>query len=171
MRAFRMHQTFSAVFPAGGWEMMQFKAFANPIALLGRILMSSIFVMEGYDKIVAYAGVADYMRSFGVSDKLLPLVIATELGGGLLVLVGYKTQWAAIALAGFCALAAALFHNNFLDAGQTIEFQKDFSMAGGYRVLVVSNLGDSRGAEWYTKMTCLALDASAAPGSSVLADG
>jgi hypothetical protein len=42
---------------------------------------------------------------------------------------------------------------------------------GFYRVIVVSHLGDSRGNSWYTKMTCLALDASAAPGSFVLASG
>ena len=42
---------------------------------------------------------------------------------------------------------------------------------GFYRVLVVSHIGDSRGTEWHTKMICLALDASAAPGSSVLAAG
>jgi hypothetical protein len=42
---------------------------------------------------------------------------------------------------------------------------------GFYRVIVVTHLGDSRGNEWYTKMVCLALDASAAPGSSVLAFG
>ena len=42
---------------------------------------------------------------------------------------------------------------------------------GFYRVLVVAHSGDTRGNEWYTKMTCLALDASAAPGSSVLAYG
>ena len=42
---------------------------------------------------------------------------------------------------------------------------------GFYRVLVVTHIGDVRGNPWYTKMTCLALDASAVPGSSVLADG
>jgi putative oxidoreductase len=118
------------------------RAFANPIALLGRVLLSAIFVVEGYGKIVAYAGVADYMRSFGVSDKMLPLVIATELSGGLLVLVGYKTRWAATALAGFCALTAALFHNNFSGTGQMIEFQKDLSIAGRFLILVARGPGD-----------------------------
>jgi hypothetical protein len=50
-----------------------------------------------------------------------------------------------------------------------ITFVANTTNDGFYRVLVVSHLGDSRGNEWYTKMTCLALDASAAPGSSVLA--
>ncbi len=44
------------------------------------------------------------MQENGVDPRLLPLVILTELGGGLLVLFGLKTRWAAIALCGFCLL-------------------------------------------------------------------
>ena len=46
-------------------------------------------------------GVADYMQAHGVEGRLLPLVILTELGGGLLVLFGLKTRWAAITLLAF----------------------------------------------------------------------
>jgi uncharacterized membrane protein YphA (DoxX/SURF4 family) len=50
-------------------------------------------------------------RPHGVDGRLLPLVILTELGGGLLVLFGLKTRWAAIALFGFCLLTALFFHS------------------------------------------------------------
>ena len=50
------------------------------------------------------------MQAHGVDGRLLPLVILTELGGGLIVLFGFKTRWAAIALFGFCLLTALFFH-------------------------------------------------------------
>jgi putative oxidoreductase len=61
-------------------------------------------------------------------------VIATELGGGLLVLVGLKTRWAALALFGFCLLTALFFH---LGADQTIDFRKNLAMAGGFLTLAI----------------------------------
>ena len=101
-------------------------------------MMAYVFVVEGFEKITSYDGVAAYMRESGVAPALLPLVILTELGGGLLVLVGFKTRWAAVALAGFCLLTALIFH---LASGETIEFQKNVAMAGGFLVLAVFGPG------------------------------
>ena len=75
--------------------------FAGPIILVARAMLAYIFVVSGATYIGQYADVTDYMQANGVDARLLPLVIATELGGGLLVLVGLKTRWAAIALFGF----------------------------------------------------------------------
>ncbi len=114
------------------------RRFAGPMVLLSRAMMAAIFVAEGVGKITSYAGVAAYMREHGVAPAFLPLVILTELGGGLLVLVGFKTRWAAVALAGFCLLTAVVFH---LAAGETIEFQKNLAMAGGFLLLAVFGPG------------------------------
>jgi uncharacterized membrane protein YphA (DoxX/SURF4 family) len=61
------------------------------------------------------------MKPHGVDGRLLPLVILTELGGGLLVLFGLNTRWAAIALFGFCLLTALFFRTG---ADQAIQLQK-----------------------------------------------
>lgn len=114
------------------------RRFAGPIVLLSRAMMTYIFVADGVGQITSYAGVADYMREHGVAPALLPLVILTELGGGLLVLVGFKTRWASLALAGFCLLTAVIFH---LASGETIEFQKNLAMAGGFLLLAVFGPG------------------------------
>ena len=114
------------------------RRFAGPIVLLSRAMMTYIFIVEAVGKITSYAGVADYMREHGVAPALLPLVILTELGGGLLVLVGFKTRWASLALAGFCLLTAVIFH---LASGETIEFQKNLAMAGGFLLLAVFGPG------------------------------
>src|SRR3984957_14372453 len=97
-----------------------------------------IFIVEGAGKIAGYSGVADYMQAHGVDGRLLPLVILTELGGGLLVLFGLKTRWAAIALFGFCLLTALLFP---LGADQTIHLQKNIAMAGGFLTLAILGPG------------------------------
>jgi putative oxidoreductase len=101
-------------------------------------MLAYIFIVEGVGKIAGYAGVTDYMQAHGVDGRLLPLVILTELGGGLLVLFGLKTRWAAIALSGYCLLTALLFH---LSADQTIHFSKNVAMAGGFLTLAIRGPG------------------------------
>jgi putative oxidoreductase len=80
------------------------------LILIGRVLLSIIFIQAGWSKIFGYAATVEHMQAAGVPGALLPLVILTELGGGLCILLGLVTRWAAIALAGFCVLAAYLFH-------------------------------------------------------------
>ena len=58
------------------------------LKLIGRVLLAAIFVQAGYSKITGYADTAGYMEQHGVPGVLLPLVILTELGGGLCVLTG-----------------------------------------------------------------------------------
>lgn len=127
--------------PSGGardWDLALLTRWANPLLLLARAMLAYIFVVEGLGKIGGYAGVAEYMQAHGVPSALLPLVIITELGGGLLVLFGLATRWAAIALAGFCILTALFFHS---EADQAVEMQKNVAMAGGFLVLAVAGAG------------------------------
>jgi putative oxidoreductase len=111
---------------------------SGPLMLVARVMLAYILVIEGAEKIATYADVVQYMQDSGVDGRLLPLVILTELGGGLLVLFGLWTRWAAIALAGYCLLTALLFH---LGADQVIELRKNVAMAGGYLALAVFGPG------------------------------
>jgi len=104
----------------------------NGLSLAGRILMSLIFIVAGFNKIGGYEGTQGYMESVGVPGMLLPLVILLELGGGLLLLVGFKTRIIAFLLAGFSLLAAVIFHNNLADSMQSIQFMKNLALAGGF---------------------------------------
>jgi putative oxidoreductase len=110
------------------------------LSLIGRVLLSIIFIQSGWNKIFGYAGTVEHMEAAGVPGALLPLVILTELGGGLLVVLGVFTRWAALALAGFCLLAAYLFHHPS-DPEQIISFMKNITIAGGFLVLAGSSPG------------------------------
>jgi putative oxidoreductase len=118
-----------------------FAFLVDPLAFLGRVLLSAFFLHEGYDQIVDYVGTMAYMEDFGVSPHLLPLVIIAEIGGGLMVLTGFLARPAAIALAGLCLLTALFFHSGFNDADQLIHFQKNLTMAGGFLMLAAYGAG------------------------------
>ena len=111
------------------------------LILIGRVLLSIMFIYEGWEKIFGYAATQEHMQSAGVPGALLPLVILTELGGGLCILLGLLTRWVAIALAGFCVLAALFFHYHPDDMMQMINFMKNFTIAGGFLVLAGSGPG------------------------------
>jgi len=120
------------------WDLAFLTRWAGPLMLIARAMLAYIFLVEGAGKIANYSGVADYMLANGVDARLLPLVILTELGGGLLVLFGLKTRWAAIALCGFCLLTALFIHWR---ANEMIEVQKNVAMAGGLLALAVFGPG------------------------------
>ncbi|AMO55463.1 hypothetical protein GZ77_10055 [Endozoicomonas montiporae] len=108
------------------------------IAPFGRLLLSLMFIMAGYNKIGGYAGTQGYMEAMGVPGMLLPLVIIVELFGGLALLVGWNTRIAAFLLAGFTLVANLIFHN-LTEQMQSLLFMKNLSVAGG--LLMVTALG------------------------------
>jgi len=110
----------------------------NTAVLVGRILLALIFIISGYGKIGAYAGTAGYMASKGMPmvDVLLPLTILVELGGGLLIALGWKARWAAAAIFLFLIPVTLVFHNPAgLDPAaaqqQMINLLKNVSIMGG----------------------------------------
>jgi len=118
-------------------------------ATAGRILLALIFVTAGYNKIVGYDGAVGFMAKFGVPGMLLPLVIVTELGGGLALVAGWQTRIAAFLLAGFTLVAALIFHTDFANHVQYLFFMKNLATAGGLLALVAHGPGplalDTRG--------------------------
>lgn len=106
-----------------------------------RLLLAYIFIMAGIGKLgaEAYAGTQGYMQAMGVPGALLPLVILTELGGGLLLLVGFQARLAAFLLAGFSLVSAVIFHYQPADQMQMIMFMKNLAIAGG--LLLITQYG------------------------------
>jgi putative oxidoreductase len=113
----------------------------NISLLIGRVLLALIFLLAGINKISGYAGTQAYMEAMGVNAMLLPFVIALEIAGGLAIIIGWQTRWAAYALALFTLLAAFLFHFNFSEQMQTILFMKNIAIVGGFLLLSVAGPG------------------------------
>lgn len=109
--------------------------------LLGRILLSALFLISGIGKLTAYSATAGYMASVGVPGLLLPLVILIEVGGAIAIIVGWKTRLVSVLLAGFTLVTAALFHHDFADQTQMIMFLKNVSIAGAFLILAVNGAG------------------------------
>ena len=116
-------------------------ALAAAMSLVGRVLLVAIFLPEAFAKIRGYDGVVAYMEEFDVPGALLPLAIAVEIAAPVLVIVGWQTRWAALALAGFAVLTATFFHADFADTNQQHHFWKNLSMAGGFIVLAANGAG------------------------------
>jgi putative oxidoreductase len=107
-------------------------------ALVGRILMSAIFIWGGYEKLTAPAGTQAYFAHLGVTFPQLvwAAAVAIELIGGLLLLLGIQTRVAAAILGVWSIVTALVAHTNFADLDMEIHFMKNVAMAGGYAVLV-----------------------------------
>lgn len=114
-------------------------ALQNPLALIGRLLLAYLFVPAGFGKLGAgFAGTAGYISSVGLPMPEVGVVVAilVELGCGLLLLVGFKTRWAALALALFTLAAAFFFHNYWAMPAeqqmmQQLMFGKNLAIVGG----------------------------------------
>lgn len=118
-----------------------FEKFSPWISLAGRFLIALIFITAGYSKIGGFEATQGYMAAMGVPGSLLPLVIITELGGGLFIIAGLLTRYTALVLAGFSILSALLFHAEVSDPMQQILFMKNLAMAGGFLFLVAHGAG------------------------------
>jgi len=103
------------------------------IALAGRVLLAAIFVMSGLGKVAAPAATLAYMTAAGL--PLAPLGLAgaalIELGGGIALILGYRTRLVGTVLAVFAIVTALIFHSAFADQNQLIHFFKNVAMAGG----------------------------------------
>jgi len=120
-------------------------AYAAP---LGRVLLSFMFILSGFQKITGYAGTQGYMEMMGVPGALLPLVIIVEIVGGIALLVGWQAQIAAFLLAGFSVVSGFLFHlvpsfgmEGMEAQAQVISFMKNMTIAGGMLMVIAFGPG------------------------------
>ena len=111
---------------------------ANIADLLGRILISVLFLLNGIFKISNYDGTIDWMESFGMPGILIIPAIILEIAGPVLIIIGYKTKLAAGLLSLFCIATAFIFHNDFANQMQLTSFLKNVALAGGFLILFVN---------------------------------
>ena len=116
--------------------------------LAARILIALIFVLSGFGKISGFEGAVGYIASKGLPLPQMAAfgAIIVELGGGILLIIGWRARWAAAVMLTFTALAALLFHNFWAvppeqAQNQMIHFMKNISMMGGLLFIVIHGSG------------------------------
>ena len=117
-------------------------------ALVGRILLALIFLFSGYEKIGAFSKVAAGMAAKGVpfAEGALVVTIIVEIAGGLMLILGWKARWAALALLLWLIPVTLLYHNFWaVDAAQYRSqfnhFMKNLCIMGGMLYIMAFGAG------------------------------
>lgn len=129
-------------------SMQHMTSLSNWSALLGRIGLGAIFLWSGYGKLVHMDGNIGYMKAFAMPSPELLIwpALLIELTAGVMLLVGWKARWAALALAVFTIPATFVFHafwNVPADQAfnQQIHFLKNVAIIGGLLSVVAHGAG------------------------------
>tara|TARA_B100001996_G_scaffold370886_1_gene345648 strand:- start:622 stop:1005 length:384 start_codon:yes stop_codon:yes gene_type:complete len=115
---------------------------ANIFDLIARILISILFILNGYFKVTNYDNSVEWMESFGVPGILIIPAIILEIVGPILIIIGFQARIAAGLLSIFCLLTAILFHNDFSNQMQFTSFLKNIALAGGFLFIVINGTKD-----------------------------
>ena len=107
------------------------------VELIGRILLSALFLIEGIGKISMQEDVMMYMENYGIPGILFIPAVILEILFPLLLIVGYKTKLSAFVMALFTFTVAIIFHTDFSKGMEMIFFLKDLAIAGGFLMIFV----------------------------------
>ena len=107
------------------------------VELIGRILLSTLFLIEGIGKISMQEDVMMYMENYGIPGILFIPAVILEILFPLLLIVGYKTKLAAFVMALFTFTVAIIFHTDFSKGMEMVFFLKDLAIAGGFLMIFV----------------------------------
>lgn len=117
-------------------------ATTNASALVGRILLVLVFLDSAFGKFTGFAGTVGYIGSKGLPmpEVLAGAALVVELVAALLVVIGWKTRWAAAALIVFTLIATFTFHNYWAMPAaqqmvQKLMFLKNIAITGGLLLL------------------------------------
>ena len=123
------------------------------LPFIGRILIGLPFAMSGVGKLAAYGPTTAMIAAVGlpIPPLAFAVAVAVELGGGLLLVLGYQVRPAALALAIFSVATAVSFHNNFADQNQMFHFLKDVMIAGGLLQIAAFGAGAISIEQWRRK--------------------
>tara|TARA_B100000686_G_scaffold53941_1_gene58154 strand:+ start:86 stop:469 length:384 start_codon:yes stop_codon:yes gene_type:complete len=108
------------------------------IEAFGRILISSLFLIEGVRKFFFQEETIMYMEDYGVPEILFFPSVILEVLFPILLIIGYKTRFSASIMALFTLTVALIFHTNFENQMELIIFLKDIAIAGGFLIIAVN---------------------------------
>lgn len=104
-------------------------------SVIARVLLSLLFIVVGASKVMNFTGTSQFLEAAGLPMPvvLTALAVVFELGGGLMLLFGWKKRIAASMLIAFTVVATALFHLKGLPGDQTqlVMLLKNLAIIGG----------------------------------------
>jgi putative oxidoreductase len=119
----------------------------NTLYVLARILISTIFIVAGLRKLLAYTATIGYFGRLGIPlpEFTVPLVIALEIGGGVALAFGWGTLVVAGALGTFTVVTALVGHQFWAVepaqfTTQLNHFMKNIAMVGGFILVLLEEL-------------------------------
>ena len=108
------------------------------IDITARVMISLLFLFNGYFKIINYDGTIEWMENYSVPGILLTPAIILEITAPILIIIGYKTRIAAFLLGAFCITTALVFHADFSSQTQITSFLKNIALAGGFLIIAIN---------------------------------
>ena len=109
--------------------------------ILGRIFLSTIFLIEGFRKLFFQEQTIEFMEDFGVPGILFFPSVIVEILFPLLIIVGYKTKLASLVMILFILTVTIIFHTEFSNEMQLIAFLKNIAIAGGFLIIFARSTG------------------------------
>jgi putative oxidoreductase len=113
------------------------------LPVLARLLMCSLFIWDGVLQLRDPAGTVAYFANLNVPAPQVAVWISIpiHLLGGVAILVGFKTRWAAAVLILLCFGTAFGIHLPAGDMDNMVNFYKNLVMAGGFLYVIAFGAG------------------------------
>jgi uncharacterized membrane protein YphA (DoxX/SURF4 family) len=109
-----------------------------------RLAMALLFLVSATTKVTETTAIQAYMHAYGMPGMLVWPAAFFEYAASLCLFLGYRARPVAALLAGWCLLTALIFHRQFSDLDQLMNFFKNLTMAGGFLWLAKADLGRAR---------------------------
>lgn len=115
----------------------------NAATLAGRVLLSLLFILGGWGKLLAPAATQAMLAKYNLPmvEAAWVLAVVVELGGGLAILFGLFTQPVAFGCAIWCVATALVAHTNLAERAQEIQFLKNMGLTGGFLYVAAFGAG------------------------------
>ena len=113
---------------------------------VGRVLLSLIFILSGLGKIPHFHDVAGMMAGKGIplAGVALAITLLIEIGGGLLLLTGFKAKYAALVIFLWLIPVTLVFHHFWgipaeQQQDQMVNFLKNVAIMGGLLIVMYAS--------------------------------
>lgn len=112
--------------------------------LIARVFLAALFIISGAGMAMNFAGTATFLGSLSPVPGALMAVLAIliKVGGGLMLLLGWKAREAAWALLAFTFMAIVLAHRDLADQNQMTQALKNLSIMGGMLMIIMHGAGN-----------------------------